>query len=91
MKMTKENMDHIRERFETETGTKLPEKERYTISPYAARLAAAAAGILCIIGMGLVWSRISADKQAAAGERTGSGKQEDGRYGTYRSGERKKC
>ncbi|MBR5420644.1 MAG: M23 family metallopeptidase [Lachnospiraceae bacterium] len=76
MKMTKENMDHIRERFETETGTKLPEKEGFTISPYAARLAAAAAGILCIIGMGLVWSRISADKQSAAGEMLAEGEED---------------
>ena len=66
MKMTKENMDHIKERFEKETGTVLPKKEPLVLTPYAARILTAAAGLVCLVGLGLVWHKVSVDKQNTA-------------------------
>ncbi|MBR3514910.1 MAG: hypothetical protein IKO10_01025, partial [Lachnospiraceae bacterium] len=64
MKMTKENLEHIKKRFEQETGTKLPGKEPVDLHPYITRFAAAAAGLLCLAGAGLAWNKIGANKQA---------------------------
>lgn len=66
MKMKKENMDHIRERFEYETGVKLPETERFEMPAWTGRILAAAAGLICLVGLGLVWHKVSVDKQDAA-------------------------
>lgn len=63
MRMKKENMDHIKERFENETGVKLPEKETFEMPAWTGRFIAAAAGLICLVGLGLVWNKISADKQ----------------------------
>ena len=66
MRMKKENMDHIRERFEKETGVKLPEKESFESPAWTGRILAAAAGLICLAGLGLVWHRVSVDKQETA-------------------------
>ena len=66
MKMKKENMDHIRERFENETGVKLPEKESFEMPAWTGRIVAAAAGLICLVGLGLVWHKVSLDKQVSA-------------------------
>lgn len=66
MRMKKENMDHIKERFENETGVKLPEKEGFEMPAWTGRILAAAAGLICLVGLGLVWHKVSVDKQGAA-------------------------
>ena len=66
MKMKKENMDHIRERFEKETGTALPEKNVIEFPEWAGRMAVAAAGIVCMVALGLVWYKVSEEKQKDA-------------------------
>ncbi|MBR6257245.1 MAG: M23 family metallopeptidase [Lachnospiraceae bacterium] len=66
MKMRKENMDHIKARFENETGVKLPEKESFEMPAWTGRFIAAAAGFICLVGLGLVWHKVSIDKQGAA-------------------------
>ena len=64
MKMKRENLEHIRERFENETGTVLPVKENIEFPEWAGRIAVAAAGIACLVGLGLVWNKVSTDKRA---------------------------
>lgn len=66
MRMKKENMDHIKERFENETGVKLPEKEGFEMPAWTGRILAAAAGLICLVGLGLVWHKVSVDKHGAA-------------------------
>ena len=66
IKMKKQNMDHIKERFEKETGVTLPEKEGFEIPAWTGRIVAAAAGLICLVGLGLVWHKVSADKQQSA-------------------------
>ena len=66
MRMKKENMDHIRERFENETGVKLPEKEGFEMPAWTGRIVAAAAGLICLVGLGFVWHKVSVDKQESA-------------------------
>ena len=66
IKMKKQNMDHIRERFEKETGVTLPEKEGFEMPAWTGRIVAAAAGLICLVGLGLVWHKVSADKQQSA-------------------------
>ena len=66
MRMKKENMDHIKERFENETGVKLPEKEGFEMPAWTGRILAAAAGLICLVGLGLVWHKVSVDKQNTA-------------------------
>ncbi len=66
IKMEKQNMDHIRERFEKETGVTLPEKESFEMPAWTGRIVAAAAGLICLVGLGLVWHKVSADKQQSA-------------------------
>ena len=66
MKMKKENMDHIRERFENETGVKLPEKESFEMPAWTGRIVAAATGLICLVGLGFVWHKVSVDKQESA-------------------------
>ncbi|MCR5249719.1 MAG: M23 family metallopeptidase [Lachnospiraceae bacterium] len=66
MRMKKENMDHIRERFENETGVKLTEKAGFEMPAWTGRMLAAAAGLLCLVGLGLAWHKVSIDKQASA-------------------------
>ena len=66
MKMKKENLEHIKERFENETGTVLPAKETIEFPEWAGRMAVAAAGIVCMIGLGLVWYKVSEEKQKDA-------------------------
>ena len=63
MKMKKENMAHIRERFEKQTGTALPEKESLALPNVTGRLIAVAAGLICIVGLGFAFHRIGAGKQ----------------------------
>ncbi len=63
MKMKKENMAHIRERFEKQTGTALPEKENLALPNATGHLIAVAAGLICIVGLGFAWHRIGAGKQ----------------------------
>ena len=59
-------MDHIKERFEKETGVTLPEKEGFETPAWTGRIVAAAAGLICFVGLGLVWHKVSADKQQSA-------------------------
>lgn len=66
IKMKKQNMDHIKERFEKETGVTLPEKEGFETPAWTGRIVAAAAGLICLVGLGLVWHKVSADKQQSA-------------------------
>ncbi len=66
IKMKKQNMDHIKERFEKETGVTLPEKENFEMPAWTGRIVAAAAGLICLVGLGLVWHKVSADKQQSA-------------------------
>ena len=66
IKMKKQNMDHIKERFEKETGVTLPEKEGFETPAWTGRIVAAAAGLICFVGLGLVWHKVSADKQQSA-------------------------
>lgn len=66
VKMKKQNMDHIRERFEQETGVTLPEKSSWEIPSRAGHFAAAAAGLLCLVFLGQAWYKVSLDKQQAA-------------------------
>lgn len=64
MKMKRENLEHIKERFENETGAVLPVKGNIEFPEWAGRIAVAAAGIVCMVGLGLVWNKVSADKSA---------------------------
>lgn len=66
IKMKKQNMDHIKERFEHETGVNLPEKEGFEMPAWTGRIVAAAAGLICLAGLGLVWHKVSADKQLSS-------------------------
>ena len=66
MRMKKENMDHIRERFENETGVTFPERESFEMPAWTGRIIAAAAGLICLVGLGFVWHKVSVDKQQAA-------------------------
>ncbi len=70
IKMKKQNMDHIRERFEKETGVTLPEKEGFEMPAWTGRIVAAAAGLICLVGLGLVWHKVSADKQQSADQQS---------------------
>ncbi len=67
MKMKKENMEHIRKLVETETGVELPVKEGPEIRPFVGRFLMTAAALLCVAGLGLIWYKVSADKQKDAG------------------------
>lgn len=70
IKMKKQNMDHIRERFENETGVTLPKKEGFEMPAWTGRIVAAAAGLICLVGLGLVWHKVSADKQQSADQQS---------------------
>ncbi|MBR3524320.1 MAG: M23 family metallopeptidase, partial [Lachnospiraceae bacterium] len=67
MKMKKENMEHIRQMVEAETGVELPVKEGPELHPYIRPFLMTAAALLCVAGLGLIWYKVSADKQKDAG------------------------
>ena len=67
MRMKKENMEHIREMVEKETGTVLPEKGFSAAPAVTGRILMAAAGLFCLVALGLIWNGISAKKQSEAG------------------------